>query len=166
MLLMSCQFEHDVKEELMLTESNNEVVEIEQPILSCKLNIAKAQRIKDGVFVDFIILNQSESDLYVLQWYTPLEGFYSKIFSLIDQFGQQIPYQGPMVKRAKPESSDYQLIRSKGNIATMLDLSSAYNLTSGSYKLQLNKPTLQIIENGIPMTIDQCQTESINFTIN
>ncbi len=165
-LLMSCQFEHDMKEELMLTESNNEVVEVEQPLLSCKLNIAKAQRITDGVFVDFIILNQSESDLYVLQWYTPLEGFYSKIFNITDQFGQPLPYQGPMVKRAKPESSDYQLIRAKGNIATMLDLSSAYNLNPGRYKLELKKPTLQIIENGIPLTIDQCQTDSINFTVN
>ena len=57
-LLMSCQFEHDIKEELMITEANNDVVEVEQPLLSCKLNIAKIQHITDGVFVGLLCCNQ------------------------------------------------------------------------------------------------------------
>ena len=126
-------------------ESQTDVFEIEQRAISCKLHVAAEQRIIDGVFINFILLNQSNKDLSVLTWCTPLEGFYFDLFIIQDQYRQIIPYQGPIVKRDKPSSVDYQLIRAHGNVATMLDLSSVYNLMPGDYTLQLNKKTLQVI---------------------
>lgn len=152
-------------EGFMPTESNHIITELEQPSLSCKLNIRAEQNIVDGIFIDFILLNQSSSDLSVLTWYTPLEGFLSDLFVITDPSGERISYQGPMVKRAKPTSLDYQLIRAKGNVATMLDLSLVYSLIPGDYKLQLNKKTFQVIENDMPVSVYQCQTDTLNFSV-
>lgn len=151
--------------EAMSNGSNQDIFELEQPPISCKLKIAVDQHIVDGIFVNFILLNQSDSDLSVLTWYTPLEGFYSKIFIITDQYGDEVPYLGPMAKRTKPTSVDYQLIRAKGNVAALLDLSAAYDLMPGKYKLQLNKKTLQVIENDMPMSICQCQTQTLAFSV-
>lgn len=152
-------------EGFMPTESNQSLVEIEQPPLSCKLNIRAEQHIINGVFIDFVLLNQSNTDLSVLTWYTPLEGFLSNLFIISDRYGDNISYQGPMVKRAKPTSLDYQLIRAKGNVATMLDLSLVYSLIPGEYTLQLNKKTLQVIENDMPVSVYQCQTDTLTFSV-
>ena len=152
-------------EGVMSTESNQDVFEIEQPPIRCKLNIAAEQNIIDGIFVDFILLNQSENDLSVLTWNTPLEGFSSDLFIITDKHGARIPYHGPVINRSTPTSVDYQLIRAKGNVATLLDLSSAYSLALGDYKLQLNKKTLQVIENGMPTIVYQCQTDTLSFSV-
>lgn len=149
----------------MLTESNEDALGVEQPSLSCKLNIAAEQSLVNGIFVDFILLNQSSSDLSVLTWYTPLEGFYSNLFIITDKYGKQVSYQGTVVKRAKPISIDYQLIRAKGNVGTLLDLSLVYNLIPGEYQLELNKKTLQVIENDMPTSIHQCQSDSLIFRV-
>ena len=146
-------------------EPQTDVFEIEQRAISCKLNIVAEQQIVDGVFINFILLNQSNKDLSVLTWHTPLEGFYSNLFIIQDQQGQIMPYQGPIAKRDKPSTVDYQLIRARGNVATMLDLSSVYALIPGNYTLQLNKKTLQVIENDMPMSICQCQTECLTFSV-
>lgn len=152
-------------EGFMPTEFDQNDFEIEQPPISCKLNIAAEQCIVDGIFIDFVLLNQCDSDLSILTWYTPLEGFSSNLFIITDKYGKQVSYQGPMVERSKPTSTDYQLIRAKGNVATMLDLSLVYSLIPGDYKLQLNKKTLQVIENGMPMSIYQCQTDTLMFSV-
>jgi hypothetical protein len=146
-------------------EPNQDAFEIEQPPIRCKLSIASEQSLIDGVFIDFILINQSNSDLSVLTWYTPLEGFFSNLFIITDKNGEKIPYQGPTVKRSTPTSVDYQLIRSKGNVATLLDLSSMYDLIAGDYKLQLNKKTLQVIENSMPTSIHQCQIDTLTFSV-
>jgi hypothetical protein len=152
-------------EGIIPTKANQDVFEIEQPPIVCKFRIASEQSIIDGVFIDFVLLNQSNSDLSVLTWYTPLEGFFSNLFIITDKHGEQISYQGPVVKRSTPTSVDYQLIRSKGNVATLLDLSLMYCLIPGDYKLQLNKKTLQVIEDGMPTSIHQCQIDTLAFSV-
>lgn len=165
MSLASFSKELRIMEGFMPAEFNHSTIEIENPPLSCKLNIIAEQNVIDGVFVDFVLLNQSDSDLSVLTWYTPLEGFLSNLFIVTDKYGEKVAYQGPMVKRAKPTSIDYQLIRAKGNVATMLDLSSVYSLIPGDYNLQLNKKTLQVVENGMPASVYQCQTDTLTFSV-
>jgi len=146
-------------------ESQVAVVEIELPIISCKLNIATEQQVVNGIFIDFILLNHSDNDLSVLTWYTPLEGFYGNLFIITDQYGAQLPYQGPMVKRGQPTSLDYLLIRARGHVATLLDLSLVYDFIPGDYKLQLNKKTLQVIENDMPISVYHCQADTITFSV-
>jgi hypothetical protein len=165
MLLMNCRAEYNVKEGVMLAESSSEVLEIEQSPISCKLNIITEQQIVDGVFIDFSLFNHSDDDLSVLSWYTPLEGFYSNLFIIKDQNGEALPYQGPMVKRANPLPADYVMIRANGSVATMLDLTLVYNLIPGDYKVQLNKKTLQVIENDMPMSIYHCPNDILSFSV-
>jgi len=148
-----------------LDESKTDHFEIEHPPIGYKLHINSEQNIADGVFIDFVLLNNSEDDLSVLTWNTPLEGFYSALFIIEDQYEQSVPYQGLVEKRTKPSAFDYQLIRAGGNVGTLLDLSSVYSLRSGKYKIQLNKKTLQIIKNDMPMSICQCQTDILTFTV-
>ncbi|AZQ84013.1 hypothetical protein EKO29_08270 [Colwellia sp. Arc7-635] len=148
-----------------LGEFENNSFKLEQPPISYKLHITSDQNLADGIFIDFVLLNNSEDDLSVLTWNTPLEGFYSALFIIEDQYEQPVPYQGLVEKRTKPSAFDYQLIRAGGNVGTLLDLSSVYSLRSGKYKIQLNKKTLQVIKNDMPMSICQCQTDIMTFTV-
>tara|TARA_R110000744_G_scaffold331918_5_gene437356 strand:+ start:3795 stop:4259 length:465 start_codon:yes stop_codon:yes gene_type:complete len=152
-------------EGMMTVESKINIFEIAQPPISCKLIIAAEQPVVNGIFVDFILFNNIERDLSVLTWHTPLEGFYSKLFIITDQYNEQVDYQGPIIKRANPSPEDYQLIRANGNVATLLDLSLVYDLIPGDYKIKLNKKTLQVIENDMPFCICQCEIDTLTFRV-
>ena len=166
MLLMGCGQQHQVADRNMQVEAKQDATETVQPDISCKLTIAAKQKRVDGVFIDFLLINHSDNDLSVLTWYTPLEGFYANIFIITDQFGAPIAYQGPMVKRLEPTAADCQLLSANSNISTVLDLTLVYDLKPGDYKLQLNKPALQVIENGLPMRLYQCPIDVSSFTVN
>jgi peptidyl-Lys metalloendopeptidase len=73
------------------------------------------------------LANNSPSDLWVLSWYTPLEGIKGKIFTLTCD-GVDLPYQGRMVKRAMPEKNDYILIRSGQTVSATVDLATVFHI--------------------------------------
>jgi peptidyl-Lys metalloendopeptidase len=77
------------------------------------------------VMIDFVIDNGTPSDLWVLTWYTPLEGMKGEIFQVICD-GIEMKYQGRMVKRADPTKKDYKCIRSGESETVAVDLTEAY----------------------------------------
>jgi hypothetical protein len=59
----------------------------------------------ETVKLKFTLTNNSEVDLYVLEWYTPLEGIAGEIFR-IERDGQLMPYDG---------TAKQQIVRRKQN---------------------------------------------------
>ena len=57
----------------------------------------------------FTLRNDSERDVKVLVWHTPIEGFSADIFD-VQRDGEPVPYVGRLVKRAAPRETDYVAI--------------------------------------------------------
>ena len=74
----------------------------------------------------FSIENLSANELWILKWYTPLEGIKSNIFEVVCD-GVEIPYEGRMIKRGAPERDDYLRLRAHSTERVEVDLSSAYH---------------------------------------
>ena len=68
-------------------------------------------RLPDGdiVKIQFTLTNDSDVDLYVLKWYTPLEGIGGQIFR-VERDGQAVPYTGILAMRGDPTPEGYQLL--------------------------------------------------------
>ncbi len=79
------------------------------------------------VLIEFALVNQGPDSLWILKWYTPLEGIKGDIFQVTCN-GQQIPYAGPLVKRGDPGPADYVRIGTRESAQVRVDLATAYAL--------------------------------------
>jgi Tol biopolymer transport system component len=75
----------------------------------------------EPVEVRFTLTNRSETGLYVLKWYTPLEGLYGDIFR-VERDGEPIPYNGPLVMRGDPTGDDYVYLDPGESASATVDL--------------------------------------------
>jgi hypothetical protein len=97
------------------------------------------------VKVRFSLINESDSSLYVLNWFTPLEGLGEEIFR-VTRNGQRIPYQGPQASRGDPTPDAYTLIASGEMVSVEVDLSLAYDFSwPGEYAIEFVPPRLSHI---------------------
>jgi hypothetical protein len=75
--------------------------------------------------------------LYVLIWYTPLEGIAGEIFQ-VTRNGKELLYQGMLAKRGDPIREEYIAIEPEEVTSTEVDLRMGYDLSMpGSYQVQL-----------------------------
>ena len=82
----------------------------------------------DGpILIGFSIENLAAYDIWVLKWYTPLEGIRGKIFE-IECDGVEVPYAGRMVKRGNPSASDYVRLIPGVPVRVDFNLSQSYAL--------------------------------------
>src|SRR4051812_12353323 len=65
--------------------------------LECGLRVPAQVRAGEAVPVHFRLTNRSGESLAVLTWRTPLEGTFGNDFR-VTRDGEELPYQGPMVK--------------------------------------------------------------------
>jgi peptidyl-Lys metalloendopeptidase len=79
------------------------------------------------VIIGFSIENLSAMDVWLLKWYTPLEGIKGKIFEATCD-GVDIPYEGRLMKRGNPETGDYVRLHPGGSASSEFDVSSVYAL--------------------------------------
>lgn len=92
----------------------------EQPlssVLKYQLSASNSYVLGKPVIIKFTLYNLLDENIWVLTWYTPLEGLKGKIF-LVTCNGKEIPYEGRMVKRGNPTQDDYIYIASKGSAST------------------------------------------------
>ena len=80
-----------------------------------------------AVLIGFSIENLSSGDIWILKWYTPLEGIKGKIFE-VKCDGVDIPYEGRLMKRGNPEPDDYVCLHPGETVRTEFDLASLYSL--------------------------------------
>jgi hypothetical protein len=106
-----------------------------------------ASRVYDSaepVQLRFELTNDGDEDLYVLKWYTPLEGINSDCLTVLRNGKTRVPYDGPMVKRGNPGPDDYVLIPAGKTVAVDVDLSESYAVSRpAKYQVELNIPALE-----------------------
>lgn len=79
------------------------------------------------ITITFTLENVTNEDLYVLNWYTPLEGLAGKIFDVMCD-GKTIRYEGIMVKRGNPRPEDYTYIAPHSTVKVVSDISEVYHI--------------------------------------
>ena len=95
-------------------------------------------RSDEPVKVKFDLANREDHDLYVLTWYTPLEGLFSDCLKVLRD-GERLPYDGVLAKRGLPTSQNYLLVPAGGEVTSVFDLSRAYEVSdSGNYEIALD----------------------------
>jgi peptidyl-Lys metalloendopeptidase len=96
----------------------------------------------EAVNVKFTLTNTLSEGLYVLRWFTPLEGLAGDIFR-VRRDGLHLPYHGILVKRAPPTAEDYVWLDAGGSISAEVDLAEGYDFSQpGQYTVQFRSPRL------------------------
>jgi hypothetical protein len=94
------------------------------------------------VRVQFTLTNHSPEGLYVLNWYTPLEGILGEIFR-VTRDGQAIAYEGPLVLRGDPLPENYVLLEPGASVSAEVDLAMAYDFSeAGEYTIAFLSPRI------------------------
>jgi peptidyl-Lys metalloendopeptidase len=105
-------------------------------LLDCTLDMDETYPAGRPVTLGFELRNQTDRPLYVLTWYTPLEGIAGEILQ-VTRDGAKLPYQGMLAKRGDPTREEYVVIESGETASAQVDLRAGYDLsTSGSYQVQ------------------------------
>ena len=98
-----------------------------------------------AVPVKFTLTNVSSEGLYILKWFTPLEGLAGDIFQ-VRRDVLSLPYRGIQVKRAEPTSEGYVWLDAGASVSAEVDLAEGYDLTqAGEYTIQFRAPRLSHI---------------------
>lgn len=136
-----------------------------QSSFCCTMEVKKPSFIVgEPVNFHFSIRNLTDRTLYVLTWYTPLEGLYGDIFRVIRDGRQEIPYRGIMAKRGQPTAEDYVFLGPGNAISREVDLATSYDLSkTGYYHVEFKKQLADITTNKqtIPRKQDAHQAHKI-----
>ena len=96
----------------------------------------------EAVRVTFTLTNHAPERLYVLTWYTPLEGIFGEIFR-VEHDGQSIAYEGPLVMRGDPLPEHYVLLEPGASVSAEVDLATAYDFSQvGEYTIEFLSPRI------------------------
>lgn len=110
--------------------------------LSATLQIPASLPDGDMVKVQFTLTNDSEVVLYVLKWYTPLEGIGGEIFR-VERAGQAVPYTGILAMRGNPTPEGYQLLEAGQSTSAVVDLASSFDFSQpGEYTIEFLSPRI------------------------
>jgi len=120
-------------------------IEMSTSGLSARLEIPSSLSLGEPVKVKFFLTNHTESSLYILNWFTPLEGLGGEIFR-VTRDGRRLPYQGPLASRGDPTPEAYTLLEAGETAQVEVDLSLAYDfLIPGNYTIEFISPKLSHI---------------------
>jgi hypothetical protein len=98
-----------------------------------------------AVQVRFTVTNRSDTGLYLLKWYTPLEGIWGEIFR-VTRDGQAIPYEGPLVMRGDPLPENYVLLEPGASASADVDLATVYDFSqAGEYTIAFLSPRISYV---------------------
>jgi hypothetical protein len=129
----------------------NSIDQPEEAVLKFKLEAQADYAAGQAVNIKFTLENVSHEALYVLTWYTPLEGLKGKIFK-VTRNGEEIPYEGRMIKRGNPAREDYMRIGPGESASATVDLSSGYNLGApGEYRIEYKGRIHDVAREGEPL---------------
>lgn len=96
----------------------------------------------EPIIMHFSLENHTQDGLYLLKWYTPLEGIGGDIFD-VTRDGQPIPYLGPDVSRTVPTPEAYIFIESGKGVTSEVDIGAAYDFSKpGIYTIQYRSPRI------------------------
>jgi peptidyl-Lys metalloendopeptidase len=129
-----------------------------------RVSMVAAQASSGGFLgsVEVTITNTSRHTVRVPQWQLPSDFLEAKLFQ-VSRDGQPVQYEGPMIKRQLPAAAEFKIIRPGETLRTVVDLSSAYDMSrSGEYTVTLSSPLQHASlsngemlknANGLPMNV-------------
>jgi hypothetical protein len=113
--------------------------------LTARLDLPERLNIGEEINLKFTLTNESDTPLYFLKWYTPLEGIAGEIFK-ITRDGQAVPYEGILASRAFPTIDSYILINPSEAVSAVVDLSTSYDFSkTGTYRIGFLSPRISHI---------------------
>jgi peptidyl-Lys metalloendopeptidase len=118
------------------------------PVLSldCTLEMDETYPVGEPVSLRFVLHNPTDRPLYVLTWYTPLEGMAGEILK-VTRDGAELPYQGMLAKRGDPTRDEYVAIEPGEATSAEVDLRAGYDLsTPGSYQVQFTTGLQEVVD--------------------
>jgi hypothetical protein len=106
-------------------------------VLTARLEVATSYELGEAITVNCQMRNNSNIDVRVLRWNTPLEGLFSDCLRVT--FGDnEVEYDGPFAKRVEPSPESYVLISAGKTVSVSFDLEQAYPIReSGRYSVQV-----------------------------
>lgn len=112
----------------------------EDPRLEALLEIQETLDHGKEVKMRFTFHNRSEYSIWVLRWFTPLEGVAGEIFD-IKRDGEAVSYHGILVRRGDPQTDDYILIDAGKSVSTEVDLAESYDFSKvGEFGIEFRSP--------------------------
>jgi len=119
-----------------------ETVEASQSGLRASLEVPPQMSSGESTQLTFTLVNESDIRLYLLRWYTPLEGIAGEIFG-VRRDGQVIPYRGILASRMPPTPDDYVVLDPGASVSVVVDLSEGYDLSEpGEYTVKFLSPKI------------------------
>ena len=92
----------------------------------------------------FKLTNRSAQPVWVLKWQTPLEGILGTVFQ-VTRDGQEVEYQGPMVKRRAPSASSYEAIAPGATVENRVEVTQAYDFKKpGTYRITFRDELMDV----------------------
>jgi hypothetical protein len=96
----------------------------------------------ESLNIKFTLKNVSDIPIYVLQWYTPLEGIAGEIFR-VTLDGKTLPYEGILASRIPPTPDAYVFLTPGESVSAVVDLSRSFDLSKvGTYRIKFISPRI------------------------
>ncbi len=127
-------------------------------LLTAVITIPDAIEACNPLPLDFTITNAGQSGIYLLKWYTPLEGVKGDIFQVTYQ-GKELDYLGPMVMRGDPLPESYLNLNPGESSSASVDLASAYPFhQEGEYQIKFRSPRISdtaVNQGDFPVSVEE-----------
>ena len=150
---------------LVACSKQGEVWFVEAPRYSfaCTLEVETTYVTGEPVNLRFSLHNLTDDTLYVLTWYTPLEGIAGEIFRITLE-GSEIPYRGMLAKRGDPVREEYLVIEKGATVSAVVDLAEVYDLSqAGQYHVEFTSRLCDVTSDGtaVPRKRDDHQAQEL-----
>jgi peptidyl-Lys metalloendopeptidase len=85
------------------------------------------------------VTNASTRPVWILRWYTPLEGIRGDVFG-VTRNGRAVEYEGPLMKRGDPGREEYAEVPARGSISETVDLAGGWDVSRpGRYRVAFTR---------------------------
>jgi hypothetical protein len=135
--------------------------------LECMLETQERYVMGEPVELRFSLHNRTDRTLYVLTWYTPLEGLAGEILSLTRD-GNSVPYRGILAKRGDPTAEEYVAIQAGAVADAVVDLAESYDLSRARrYQVEFTSRLYDVVNrlSLVPRNRDRHQPHEVDCTI-
>jgi hypothetical protein len=113
--------------------------------LEAELQVPASLPNGDVVKLNFALTNNSDEPVYLLKWFTPLEGIGGDIFR-VRRDGQLVPYQGILASRSDPAPDAYVFLEAGETVSAEVDLAKAYDFSQdGTYTITFISPRISYL---------------------
>jgi len=118
--------------------------------LHCTLTAPASVVAGQPVPLRFTLANRGAVAVQVLEWGTPLEGWFAAYVE-VSRDGVAIPYRGPMVKRGDPAADEYVQIAAHRTRRAEVDLAQPFDLSvPGVYRIRPRVTLFDVTKAGAP----------------